>query len=418
MAFEEIEYFPGMEIGKGFDTISEDMKITPAVRGKISPPDNAAGQSGIFNCSIIRNTQEFEEALDVNVSVGGGFGPFRASAKTKYKNKCKVSSEAIFVVVGFNVLNAFESFDDVELTQEAVELLQLNKNQRFKERFGNRFISGRFTGGEYYATIRIESDSYERQESLALEMQAKFGSFFDAKASVAESSKISASRSEINILTYQTGGTIEPVFSIKELLEHSVEVSQQILKGRAVPLSFTLEDYSELERPNDDVSIFDEYQQTQVKHKLTQHYKDLLELQEDIDYVLRNQEFYQINSAIISDLNRDNQLISKGLNEISDRMTACIKDPLKCEQFTPTYPKVDIPPRKKKPTTATKPKPKPSPSTPPRRAIPRPTSLQLYLAAKRRELSATRDPKRRTILLTQIAALEHQIATPTRAKPR
>ena len=412
MAFEEIEYFPGMEIGKGFDTLSEDIKITPAVRGRISPPDHADGQTGTFNVIIVQGTKQFEEALDINVSVGGGFGPFRASAKTKFMNKCKVSSQALHCIVSFDATNAFESFDNVELTEDAEELLKLNKTQRFKDRFGDRFISGRYTGGQFFGSIRIESESYERQESLAVEVKAKLGAFFSAKANVDESSKISISSKEIEILTFQTGGEVIPVFSFKQLLEQSVRVSKAIANGGSVPISFTLDDYAELELPNDDISFVDQENQRQVKRKLTEYRKNLLELQQDIDYVLRNQDFFILTNNIINDLNSDNKEITKNLNLISDHMNACVRDPANCNFFTPTIPRIQIPPRKKKSSSTLV---NAHPFLPGR--VKR---LELKLATLKKTLSKVDSRKIRIVnsLKLEITNLEKQITSLKKLLPR
>jgi len=126
MAIEIVEYMPGMAIGKGFDTVRRDVKVSPAVTGSITPPLGATGQTGQFSLVLVNGSEEFEESLGINSSVNGGWGSFSASAKFDFKKKCKVSKQATFCVLSFSATNAFESFIDPNLTPDAEDLLRLS----------------------------------------------------------------------------------------------------------------------------------------------------------------------------------------------------------------------------------------------------------------------------------------------------
>ena len=346
MALEIMEYLPGMAIGKGFDTVKRDVKVSPAVVGSIIPPAGAEGQTGQFNLVLVKGSEEFESSLGINSSVSGGWGPFSASAKFDFKKKCKVSRQATFCVLSFSATNAFESFSDPKFTPDAEELLRLGEMERFRQRFGDRFISGWATGGEFFGSVRIESESEEKQTEIALQIKASFGRMFSASGGFDKDTASKISKESLEIFVMQTGGNIVPVFNLQELHNTAVKAAQDIRQGKGVPFSVVLESYDELKLPRDNISFIQQQHAKEVIRKLGEHYNALLELQNDIDYVLRNQNFFEKFDE--KKLNDANQKLTDSLNAIAERADRCVRDFSQCEHFTPEIPKITIPKRKGK----------------------------------------------------------------------
>lgn len=345
MAIEVIGALPGMEVGNGFDTVSNDVKVSRAVKGNVRTSPGATGQAGGFSLVIVRGSEEFDDALDVSASARGGIGPFSGSAKASFKQKCKVSTEALFCVLSFNATNALESFHgEPTLSEDAEELLRLGKMERFRTRFGNRFISGRYDGGEFFGSIRVESESRDQQQEIAASINASFG-VFKASGSVDKETSQKLSKEKIEILTMQAGAVVVPVFTLDALFGRAQEVARQVAKGQAVPISVTLETYNELELPRDDISSMEQEHAKGVMKKLNEDYNKLLELQNDIDFVLRHQDYYK--KVNVKEFNDANEQITKDLNAIADGADRCARDFSQCEFFAPTVPKIQIPERKR-----------------------------------------------------------------------
>lgn len=355
MSLEIMEYLPGMAIGKGFDTVRRDIKVSPAVVGSISPPVGAAGQTGQFNLVVVKGSEEFESSLGINSSVSGGWGPFSASAKFDFKKKCKVSRQATFCVLSFSATNAFESFSDPKFTAEAEELLRLNEMERFRQRFGDRFINGWATGGEFFGSVRIEAESEEKQTEIALQVKASFGRLFSASGGFDKDTASKISKESLEIFVMQTGGNVVPVFNLQELYDTAVKAAQDVRQGKGVPFSVILESYDELKLPTDNISFVQQQHAKEVMRKLGEHYNRLLELQNDIDFVLRNQDFFE--KFDVRKLNEANQQITNDLNTIAERADKCTRDFSQCEHFSPTIPAINLPDRKgksqRKPPTRT-----------------------------------------------------------------
>ncbi|MDA7966958.1 hypothetical protein [Ruegeria sp.] len=353
MAFELIDPFPGMSIGRGVDTTTGDLKPSIAVNGDIGAQQGAGGASGGFEFIRVDTSDQFDQAINAEASVSYGtsiFGKSQgASAKTSYRERCKYSNSATFSIIRFTIDNPFESFTTTPvLTDEATELLSLRKMERFRERFGNRFIGGRFTGVEFFACLRIESSSIERQQEIRASAEASFGAFSASGSGENLQSSLN-SEDSIQILVFQHGGLIQPVFSFEETLNLARTVADQAQSGLGVPTAYTLEEYRELALPADDLSFVQRQHADATLKKLGRDYRALETLMNDIDYVLRNQQFFK--NPKINKLNNALTQIAELLNRIVDAADTCVRDATQCELIPMNLPDIPFPQRKSGETT-------------------------------------------------------------------
>jgi hypothetical protein len=348
VAIEIVEALAGMELGKGYSRLSGAAKLSPAVRGTTGPSPGGAGQQGGYSFTIVKGSDEFNQVLEVGASVSAGLGAFHASAKARFAENCKVSSMSTVCVLSFHAINAFESFHgDVELAPDAEELLRLGDKKRFRERFGDCFVSGRFTGGEFYGTVRIETESTERDEEVAVAINASFGPF-KASGSVDKGLSEKMSREKVEILTWQSGGSVGPVSTLEEMFERAKVIARQIGDRGATPISVMLDGYEELKLPTDDISSVEEAHAREVVRRLEKDYHSLLECRQDIDYVLRHQDYFE--NVRVKALNDAARQIAKDLNTIVEKADACSRDFGQCAFFSPVLPDMErlIPERKRK----------------------------------------------------------------------
>lgn len=348
MAFELIEPFPGMSIGRGVDTTSGDLKPSIAVTGEIGEEPGAGGASGGFGFMRVDTSEQFDQAINAETSVSYGtsiFGKSQgASAKTSYRERCKYSNSATFAVIRFTLDNPFESFTTTPvLSDEALELLSLRKMERFRERFGNRFIGGRFTGAEFFACLRIESSSTERQREIRASAEAAFGGFSAAGSGENLQSSLTTEDS-IEIFVFQHGGVLQPVFTFEETLNLARNVADQAQNGQGRPTAYTLEEYRELALPSDDLTFVQRQHADATLKKMGRDYRALQTLMNDIDYVLRNQQFFK--NPKINKLNDALTEIAELLNRIADAADSCVRDATQCELVPITIPDIPFPERK------------------------------------------------------------------------
>jgi hypothetical protein len=172
----------------------------------------------------------------------------RSSAKASFKKGIQVSSQCTLVMLGFNYLKAYEAFNsELTLVQDGTRLLEVNNLSRFNERFGDYFISGVRTGGEFYGVARIESFSLARQADLAVKIQAGYMAY-QASGRVTDELKEEIRNERIAYFHMQRGGLPKTVATIEDLYNARVKVLEEFTGQYAVPYQVTISPYTELSR--------------------------------------------------------------------------------------------------------------------------------------------------------------------------
>jgi hypothetical protein len=332
-------FFPG----GGFDSLRGDPKQR-AVTGILVPPINAAGQKGGTSFLRINSVEEFEQALSVGVEIDVGVGLFGGSASFDYKSQCKVSKEATFVMVRITAINPYERLSEPKLDSEAWELLANKNYKRFKERFGDKWVSGQTTGLTFFGTVRIEASSKSKQEQIAADIEASYGFFASGSASIDSSTSMKSSDHRIEIIVQQSGGEIHLCDSIEKLFESARQALVDARQGKAAPFAVQVEDYAELKLPDDDASALDlEFARIQLK-KMLQQMHDLETKANDIEFVFRNRGWFEDFTDSV--LNDAADSISDEINRVREAANVCSRDPSKCRSIAVKHPQYALPKRR------------------------------------------------------------------------
>lgn len=328
MKVRVIGYEDGMSIGSGLDMISNDIKISKAVKGKVGIPNkNARGGSGMFFSKITETTKEFEEALGISSHTKARIFKTGAEAKFDFKRQCNVNNHSVFILICFSIENAFETYvDNVSFTEDAYELLKLKKMDRFRERFGNCFIGGMRMGGEFCAAIKITHSDVEFQREIAAELNGSFTRFMKTKNKVTHEVKEKMSKASIEVFVSQQGGLLKSVQDPDSLFEQVDNAIKQITtQGLAIPFEVTLEDYSELELPGDDISFIQKKASERKLDELGDHIKTLEDRQGDIEFILKHPDYFEPFRK--QPFVQESKKISKKINKIIEVADLIVRDP-------------------------------------------------------------------------------------------
>lgn len=342
---ELIDWTPGMRVGAGYDEVRGEEK-QEAVIGTLEKPINATGQQGQASFVLATNSDEVDKALDINASIKVGVGSFGGSAKMKFHESCKVSNQATFCVISVNATNAFEQLVKPKLAPEAQELLAAGKKDRFRERFGDSFVSGQFSGIEFHGVVRIEASQVERQKQIAGEIQASYGFMASGKASVDFKEKMSSESHRIEIMIYQMGGEISICTSVEEMMAAARKALEDGRNGKGYPFQVTVDPFSELELPNDNASLIDTEMAAKSVKAAMAYIADLRTVLNDIDYVRRNPDWYKPEQFSIKNLNEHAKLVTAEINRLWDAADVCSKHFDRCVMAVPNYPDFVMPQRK------------------------------------------------------------------------
>lgn len=216
--------FNDEEIGMGFNSQS-GLAIGTALEGfSIQENPAATGQQVISSITIVNSHEELQESLGMGFEAQGRYGTFSASAKTRFSEKTNFNSTSTFLLAQVVVENPLKRGKGFKASADAKALLNASRFDDFKTAFGDSFIRGLQTGGEFYAVIRITSVSTSTQSELASTLHAEAngllasGSF---NAAFTKANQSASTRSEHTATMYQNAGSgaqIAPVVEIGEVI--------------------------------------------------------------------------------------------------------------------------------------------------------------------------------------------------------
>jgi hypothetical protein len=200
-------HYNGEDIGRGFNS---DTGLAVGVALDFDSPSIVQSQESSSSCEIVTSHEELMDSLHLSAQAEGHYLFASASVKTDFSKTTKYNTVSTFVVartlINNNVISRGHNF---RITPTAKALLDSHQDASFHTAFGDSFVRGLVTGGEFYAVMRITSVETSRQESLAVSLKATIdtptagGSFSgDLKTAQDETN----GRTEFSVVFYQAGG--------------------------------------------------------------------------------------------------------------------------------------------------------------------------------------------------------------------
>ena len=352
----EIPFLDGMKVGLGYDVLTGAANKSTAVMGTaLTAPPQAGGQTVTTTVRIVQESRVLHETLGVSIdaSVGNLYGDL--SAKFKFASDIAVNSFSQYVVVGVEVFNAVLTLDNPVLSPAAEALLRTRNPARFRDRFGDRFILGIKTGGEYFAVYKVQSLDKQERTSVAAEVHARFGAPPVAGGSLdAEiSEKISKSKHklDVSVYVYQAGGeNINTETTLDAIMQKARVFPTLVGANQAVPYSMLLHDFSELRLPDDSLSFVDVQNQQDALRFNARLLSGFEAIVNDIDFIRQNiDQFKNGDGTPVDDqgLAKVRKSCLEEMDAIRLQMSKCSNDASACtriqvapEDFATLLPKI------------------------------------------------------------------------------
>jgi hypothetical protein len=335
MATRLIPFQEGMKVGFGYDLITGSALSSPAVQGKISTINDAKGQTVTSGVVRIDDIDTLHQSLGVNVDAGGSYFGASIDVKVNYAKECNVATQATHLLVAVSVRNAFESFDDPVLTQDASELMATMNSERFRERFGDVFIEGILRGGEYFATYEIISIDESSREKVAVAVEASFNSGLAAahlNSDIETETSKTDTHTEVRTHVFQKGAIDPTDQSFAAIMNKAKDFPPSVAGDLAAPFAVSLADYRTLKLPTDG---FDFLQIQNQRDVLTEHAKKrfmFLKLLNDISYIRQHPgDFIGVDH---DNLGKQFAQVTDNINVMEKEASACLRDAKSCS-FTP-----------------------------------------------------------------------------------
>jgi hypothetical protein len=329
MSFD-VSWDTGMDYGVGVDEISLTTRGDAVNRTQPQAVTGAEGQTVTFYLDMLESLESLQTSMGMSMKAGGSYLGFGGSAKAKYVEQRQFNSYSVFLIVSVVVINAFRRMRDVSLKPAALELLKNGKMERFREQYGDLFVEGMYTGGEFYAIFEIETKDSSDYSSVSAQIKggADLGVVsFNASAKFNQTVAKLSKTNNIKVTSFQRGGDSSPVMSVDDVIARAQALPKAVEGNKGVPFAVSLAEYRTLPIPDapnwiDLQNAQDVIQDSLVKRNL------LMKRLNDIDYILLHpQQFYQPD---ISALNGARKVLNDQVNTLTKAASLCIDKPNSC----------------------------------------------------------------------------------------
>ncbi|WP_341284971.1 PASTA domain-containing protein [Priestia megaterium] len=344
MQSQNTEYRKGMNYGMGVNLLNGQIAGKGVTPGNITGPTNAGGMGATYKFTLITSYEELYDSLGISISASGHYGLFSAEGKFQFANETKFNSQSTFLLVHAVLENAFTQCEDAVLEEPAVELIKQGKIEMFRERYGDGFIRGMSTGGEYFAIVEIKSSTTEKQQKIGASIKAEYESLVagvKVEADVNKSIAEFKTQCETNAIHYQRGGQGEEISATisPEQVTTRLKNFATIVQQNPVPYSVQIASYKLLDNYPEGPTKYDIENQKQVLENSARLRLKLLTALNDVQYVQLNPNYFE-NPPEVTVLNKWSEHISGQLAQLTKEASACARNPVSdnCKFFSLNLP--------------------------------------------------------------------------------
>lgn len=313
-------------VGSGYDALSGETKdrcLKPTALTRAGGQDSQS-QSVTFQLKRVDSYIDLQSELQMSASGTYRSGIYKHSARVQYMRSLKYNSFSSFMLVSVKVVNATETLEHFDIKPAARELLQKSP-ESFYRICGDRFISGRTTGGELLAVVEFHSTSREEKERVDARIRSGGGVFQaagDFHRAISEMSRLAT----VNITTIRNGGTGK-LPAITDLADAALQFPEQMAqKEKPWVYSFQTHDYNLLSTSTADP--FPLNRQKAFLEASVATRSRALALRNDIEYVLsKPDEFEKLAKSELKKLESTKKRLEDIIFKYDQQALLCFSDP-------------------------------------------------------------------------------------------
>jgi len=288
----------GMDYGLGFNSLEIEVKRSPFESISYDQPEG--GQVIDYTLKQVKSIMQLTEELDISAEASFRNLAFNGSAKFKYIRSHNLDTYSLYFLIHVKVKNREKILEPgFKLSEEALELLDKNINL-FHKAYGDTFIRGMTTGGEYIGIIRIETRSEEDKKKVSAELNIG-GIGWDGKAKFIEKLKKVQEDHTIFVKNIIIGGVdLEATSDPIKMIEDAQKFSEQARKS-GNPVKVMLSDYT-IFPEYAEKSVGPEIETKRMLNKLNNYMLQYLSLKNDLMFIKSNVKQFRIKpDSIISE---------------------------------------------------------------------------------------------------------------------
>ncbi|MHB9841920.1 hypothetical protein Q8F57_044880 [Paraburkholderia terrae] len=333
-----------MDFGLGFDSATGNIRGLAVTRTPAAPVPGADGQMVRFHVHSVTTISEVKSALGVSADASFAGISGSGSASVEFAESSELHSYSCFLLVSSSVTNASTHMLDEKLITgpgSPAELIASGNLDRFHDAFGDLYIKGIETGGQFFAIIQIATSDSTDQTNVAasLSVTAFVGAGVGSLQSHFNSSAMSSlSTHHLDIFCLQNAGqgvSQQQFTTIDEMLTAATNFAETALKH---PVAFRVElmDYVSLNLPPPPNAV-DIQNAKDVLADSAARREAWLQFRNDIAFILQNPAQFNTPPVDLGALDSDG---SRALNQISAAASTCLNNLSAC-RFVTNVPEPD-----------------------------------------------------------------------------
>ena len=349
-----VPYAEGHDYGVGIDSLGGAIRGDAVERSEPTLVPYAGGQEATFDYNQVESTYSLETSMGISASVSGRYGLAKASAKMQFSEESAFNQYSLFLVVKAQAANGFRQMRDVRLRPEARDLLANGLTDRFREQYGDEFVRGFKTGGEFFTIFEISTTTEEEKQAFSAKLRASFQAAVGgvkAKVSIEQAMAEVSESTEIRISTFQQGGDTTALTSPAEIVTKAREFARSVPvdSPNAFPYEVGLVDYKSLDLPEGPNWVDLQNQKEALEHAAVLR-ADAKTYLNNLRYIIANPEQFELEDSHVDQINEGLRVLSQGLTDLGRAASRCASRPQECPMPELPIPAIALkpPPRKKK----------------------------------------------------------------------
>ena len=201
-----VPHLRGYDYGIGVRSATAS-PVALGVKGTPEPPKGASGSTVSFSLHRAQTTDDLERYLGVSADVSGGIGLFGAGARFGFAQSCGVQASSLVLILTSRVDKAFCQIREPTLTKDAAELASRGQYEAFAEVYGDMFVRGMTTGGQFFGIYRIDTKSEASRQRIEVALQGAYGPI-KAEAALGVSNTCNAENASVYVDARWSGGNV------------------------------------------------------------------------------------------------------------------------------------------------------------------------------------------------------------------
>jgi hypothetical protein len=323
-----IPWSPGLDIGNGVfgqpfiprSSSAVDFD-PPQTTTQTVQPDIEWYLASVTTLDEVMETLGIDVDIKVNTYVYGNY-----SANVAFEDSTSSSRFQNYIVVSARVTTGWRNIRNPRFKPEAEQTLH-NRNDQFRFTYGEGVVKGELDGGILNLIIIAETENTRTQRKIEFETSAEWLNVVDVDVGVEHSLETLSEASSIKVICKQLGGSSTTVPTTLPAAIEKLETFTEDVINRPHPFYVRIGDY--LDVPTDFPNFIDVQHQKQVIKSCGQDYLRLMNIRNDIHYILGHRDQFlnvgQFNLDVkLSQINHDLNVLKNAADTCYNNIQACM----------------------------------------------------------------------------------------------